>query len=282
MRNYLFISVLAVACFFTGHAMESNGNEQFASGDTTTLSSIDKIVEHETEVLKNKKHDQNLSDAWSRNTYLNLSYNTTHKMSSEEFPSTAGLLPKTEYKSKWGFGLEWGRTFNFHRNPLGSVLFIGLDYTWMDLNINKFDKENAPAGYDVGERVRNMPWHNEKMTLGYGMSVGPALTFFPFSSVNSSAANNIRLQFYFHVGYGVEFAIIKDAILESTEIKDGHAFGHGLYTAFGGNLSWKFIGIGYEVRNDNKIKYKVIDKNYDTGKLNIKEETGRLYLQFRF
>ena len=100
MRNLLLISILAVASFFTGYAMESKGYEQLASGDTTTLTPIEKIVEHETEVMRNKKHDQNLSDAWSRNTYLNLIYNTTHKMSSDEFPSTAGHLPKAEYKCK--------------------------------------------------------------------------------------------------------------------------------------------------------------------------------------
>ena len=84
------------------------------------------------------------------------------------------------------------------------------------------------------------------------------------------------------MGYGVECALIKDAIVDGADTKNGTGIGHGLYTSFGGNLSWKFIGIGYEFRNDGKLKYKVTDKDYDTGKLSIKEKTGRLYLQFRF
>ena len=84
------------------------------------------------------------------------------------------------------------------------------------------------------------------------------------------------------MGYGLEAAIIKDGVIEKGEKKDGHALGHGLFTSFGANLTWDFIGIGYEFRNDGKLSYKVREDDYDNGSINIKEKTGRLYLQFRF
>ena len=279
----LFFTVIAIAGVVAGYAMES-GNEPLtpsATGDTTVMPSLEQIIAQESKTQRENVHMDNLRDAWSKNTYLNLIYNTSHKMSSDEIPSTSGVF-SAEYEGKMGLGLEWGHTFNFHKKPIGNVLFFGLDFTWMDLEMNKFDKENAPAGFSQGEQVRNMPWHNEKMTIGYGISVGPSMTLYPFSSVNNSSANNIRLQFYFHVGYGVEGAIIKDAIIEGADSKNGYAIGHGLYTSFGGSLSWKIIGIGYEFRNDGKLDYKVTDKDYDTGNLDMKEKTGRLYLQFRF
>jgi hypothetical protein len=40
--------------------------------------------------------------------------------------------------------------------------------------------------------------------------------------------------------------------------------------------------VGYEIRNDNKLKFKATDDNYKTGTLEMKEETSRVYLQFRF
>lgn len=286
MKRFLFFQLMTAACIFMGHAVNFSANEtspnEIASGDTTSLMSIDKIAEHETQVMNNKKHDMNLTDAWSKNTFLNLIFNTSHVMSSKEFPTTGGVLPYTEYEREMGFGLEWGQTFNFHRKPLGSVLFIGLDYTWMDLEYNKFKKATAPVGFETGDRVHNMPWHNEKQTLGYGMSFGPAFTIYPFSSFAESAANQIRMHLYFHVGYGVEFAFIKDAVVNTDGVKTGHAFGHGLYTAFGGSLTWNFVGIGYEFRNDPTIRYKALEKANDTGKLKMKEKTGRLFIQFRF
>jgi opacity protein-like surface antigen len=285
MKKILF-SVIAAVCCFAGQATEGIGQyygtaPQTASKDSTSVMSLDQIIAQESKSKLDKEYDQSLFSTWGKNTYLNLIYNTNHKMSSEEFPSTTGAFSR-EYEPKFGVGLEWGHTFNFHKRPVGSVVFFGLDFTWMDLDFNKFEASTVPVEYTLGEGVHNMPWHNEKMTIGYGMNLGPSLTFYPFTPLRSKGANKVRLQFYFHVGYCAQAAIIKDGIRNGKETKNGFGIGHGLYTSYGANLSWDFIGVGYEFRNDNKLKYKVTDSTYDTGTLEMKEKTGRLYLQFRF
>lgn len=279
----IVLSVITIACVLAGYAVETNGSEMAydatASADTTVMT-LEQIIAQESKSKHDYDYAKSLNSVWGKNTFLNLIYNAPHKMKSDEFPSTAGVFSR-EYKPKWGVGLEWGHTFNFHRKPIGSVLFIGLDYTWMDLNFNKFDGEDIPD-FSYGVEVHNMPWHNEKMTLSYGMSVGPSLTFYPFTPVQNSGSSKIRLQLYFHVGYGAHGAIIKNAILDGDKRKNGYAYGHGLYLAYGANLSWDFFGVGVEMRKDDNIKFKVTDKDYDTGKLKMKEETTRLYVQFRF
>lgn len=274
MKKILF-SIFAVACALMGYA-----SEQYT--DTTGMNSLDDIIRAETRSKVDNENRDHLRKVWSHNTFLRFSYNKT-KFSSDEFPSAIdNNVFSAKYENEIGAGLQWGHSYHFHKNPIGNVLFIGLDYTWMDLNFNKYKaSDTIPSRYAQGERAYNLPWHHEKMTLSYGMSLGPVLTLYPFSSTRSKGAQKLRLQCYFHVGYCVEGALIKKAG-QYEDVSDEWAYGHGLYTSFGANLAWGFIGIGYEVRNDNNLKYKAIHKDYDTGKMKVKEETSRLYLQFHF
>ena len=262
----LFISIIALTCALTGYSIESSD---------TTARSFSEIIAMETPSKSNYDYYNSEHEIWGHNYYLNISYNMT-KFSSEEFPSTTGGF-YNKFENQFGVGLQWGRTFNFNKNPLGSVLFIGLDFTWMDINFNKYKKTGTPAAYTEGEQTKNLPWHNEKMTLGYAMAAGPAFTLYPFTSLHKKGSDKIRLSVYFHVGYGIEGAIIRN-VYQS----DKWAWGNGLNTAFGASLSWDHIGVGYEFRNDGSLKFKTSDTAFDTGKLKVKEETSRLYLQFRF
>lgn len=282
MMKHILFALIAIVGVIAGCAAEgSSAPLMMVAADTSATPSIDQLTAMGSRSQYDAEYLESMRAAWKRNTYINLIYHLSHKMSSDEFPSTSAPF-SAEYDSKWGFGVQWGHTFNFHSRPIASGLFFGLDFTWLDFEFNKFDKENTPAGYSHGEQVHNMPWHNEKTTIGYGLSLGPSMSVFPFASVSNSAINNVRLHLYFHVGYGIEGALIKDAVIKDGATKNGYGYGHGLYTSFGANLSWKCIGFGYEFRNDGKIRYKVTEQDYDTGKLHMKEKTGRLYLQFRF
>ena len=271
----IFISLIALIGILTASAAQS-------SDTTTTVTSLDDIIAMETQSQMKNSIAMRLQDQWSKSTFLNIGYNMT-KLSSKEFPATATRLAN-EFDNKLGLGIQWGHTFNFHKYPLGSVLFIGLDFTWLDFNFNQYKKCDAPVGFDLGEQVLNLPWHNEKMSLNYGMSVGPSLTLYPFTSLQNSGTDKIRLQLYFHVGYDVAYYQIKDVPEKGNnqETSKKSAWGHGLYTSFGGNITWDFIGVGIESRNDGGINCKPVDDLYNTGKFKIKEKTTRLYLQFRF
>lgn len=269
MKKLLFL-IFTINCVLTSYATEQ--------GDTTVMS-LNDIIAMETQSKADYENVNRLREIWSHTTFLNISYNKT-KFSSDEFPSTKSSFPN-EFENNMGVGLQWGHTYNFHKNPIGKVLFFGLDFTWMDLNFNKYKKDIVPQEYTNEGQVQNLPWHNEKMTLGYAMSIGPSLTLYPFTALNKQGSSKIRLHFYFHVGYGAEGALIKDA-MEEKEISDQWAWAHGLHTAFGANISWDHIGLGYEFRNDGNLKYKPIDDDFGTNKMKVKEKTGRLYIQFRW
>ena len=68
------------------------------------------------------------------------------------------------------------------------------------------------------------------------------------------------------------------------KIKSSKEFelGHGLFTSFGGSLTWNFVGIGFDVRNDGSLKYMATNKTFDTGKMKAKQKTTRFFIQFRF
>lgn len=271
MKKLLF-SLFTFACVLTGNAMES--------GDTTRVTTLNDIIAQESRTKTDVKYDQHMRNIWSKNTFFNISYNKT-KLSSDEFPTISldGHGFHNEFKCDWGVGLQWGQTFNFHKKALGNVVFIGLDYTWMDMNFNQYKASVQPMEYLSGDGyVTNpMPWHNKKMTIDYGMSVGPSLTLYPFTPMHKNAADNIRLQGYFHVGYKAAGFLIKDS-----SKKNQFAWGHGLYTAFGGNLTFNAIGIGFEARNDNNISVKHAKSDFGGNKMKFKEKTTRIYIQFRF
>lgn len=269
MKKILLL-LIAVVCFTGAQAVESSD---------TTRNTLNKVIVRETESQRKSERNDNLNATWRKTIFFNISYNKT-KFSSEAFPSTIGPF-SAEYDNDLGVGLQWGKTFNFHRNPIGSVMFVGLDWTWLDLNLNKYKKAVIPAAYTEGEQVRNLPWHNEKMTLGYGMSLGPSLTFYPFTAAGNSGADKVRLQLYFHVGYGLEGVLIKD-VPDKNETENKFAVGHGLFMGYGANLTWNFIGVGFEMRNDNNLKFEATEDAFDTGKMKAKEKTTRFYLQFRF
>ncbi len=267
MKKFLF-SLFTLACVMTSFAMES--------GDTTRVTTLNDIIAQESKSKTDVKYDQHMRKIWGKTTYFNVSYNKT-KLSSDEFPIGGPKGGFNEFSNNLGVGIQWGQTFNFHKKALGNVLFIGFDYTWMDLNFNQYKQADPTPGFNTTEyEIRPMPWHNKKMSLDYGMAVGPSLTLYPFTPMHKNAADNIRLQAYFHVGYKAEGFLVK--VDNSNKL----AWGHGLYTAFGGNLTFNTIGIGFEARNDNSINVKHVNKEFGTKKMKFKEKITRFYIQFRF
>ena len=221
----------------------------------------------------------------TKNTFFNISLNNT-EFSSKEFPSSGDIQFEGLYKREIGVGIQMGQTFNFHKKPLGSIVFIGLDYTWIDLNFNSYKAIDEPVEFSMPDKdPYPMPWHNEKMMFDYGMSLGPALTFYPLAPVHKDGADKLRLHFFFHVGYCVSGSLIDMGEYKGIEkIKSSKEFelGHGLFTSFGGSLTWNFVGIGFDVRNDGSLKYMATNKTFDTGKMKAKQKTTRFFIQFRF
>ena len=239
-----------------------------------TVTSVDDIIKRQTDLDRTTHTDTHYKEVWGRTTFFNISYNNT-TFESKEFPTAVANVDGSgkyslgtplwgKFKNQFGFGLQWGHTYNFHKKPIGDVLFIGLDYSWLDFNLNKY-RADSLANYQfamvtVDKKDRYpLPWHNEMMTFDYGMSLGPSLTLYPFTAIGKKGTDDIRLQLYFHVGYAISMAFIKDvqdvddsssyySTSSTTDKTTEMALGHGLFTSFGVNLTWKFIGLGYEAR----------------------------------
>ncbi len=267
-----FVTLFALVSILGVSATESND---------TTMTTLSDIIAMESQSKYNNDNATRLKGIWSKTKYFNISYNTT-KMSSEDFPMPGFRGVNLEFKNKLGVGLQWGRTFNFHKRPLGDIVYIGLDYTWMDLNFNQYNYDTISIDNIFNPEEHYLPWNHKKMTLDYGMSIGPSLTFYPFTPIHSDITDKIRFNFYFHVGYCASGTLIKDVHGSDGKTKEQFAWGHGLYTSYGGSLTWNSIGIGYEWRDDSKLTYKAAKKDFDSGDMKIKQKITRVYLQFRF
>jgi len=261
----------------------SGGYAQISGND---VNNIDSMINIETLIVDGSLNEKHYQEVWSKRVFLNISKNST-TLKSSEYPTTSGMgnVYGAKFENETGVGLQWGQTFDFHKKALGGVVFLGIDYTWIDFNYSSFDSTDNPyyEFTDGKEDVYNLPWHNKKQIFDYGMSVGPSLTLYPFTAIHKNGTDHIRLQFYWHIGYGGALGIIKKVGDDPDDLESKTIFGHGLFSSFGFNLSWKFIGFGYESRRGNKYKFQAFDEEFKTeDPVSNKFNTNRLYLQFRF
>ena len=279
-----FLSI--VAFFAIAFPNASYAQDGYELADSTAGNSLDETLDIKTVVQQQVENERHYESIWKKNTFFNISLNSS-TLHSDELPTVGGVY-SDEYDSSFGIGLQWGHTYNFHRKPLGDVVFIGLDYSWLDVNLNEFKESETPAAYAMGEKSPyNLPWYNKKTFLDFGMSIGPSLTLYPFTSLHKKGTDNIRLQLYYHIGYSFGLAFISDVPKVDGD-EEGKLFGEtrhgypsGLFTGFGFNLTWRFIGLGYEARTISKNTVK-ISGAYNTGKVKFKNTTNRFYLQLRF
>lgn len=156
------------------------------------------------------------------------------------------------------------------------------------------------------------PWCLQKYEMNYGMMIGPSITIAPFSFVNVPQLHYVKLNFYYHIGYHASVMYMIDnsdydanpnqkpvtwSYNPTPEQQQAQAnyssfqnmenatpkmdWGHGLISSFGFSLSWKSIGIGYEVRKGT-LDYKSVSTNTfgnDTYKFNT--VTSRFYITIR-
>lgn len=270
----MFIMAMATNC--------QAQNEKNGAADSIDFPSLDEIIETEANLSSKNENERHYKRVWGKTTFLNLNYSMS-TFSSDAFPSASSPY-QCEYKNKLGLGLLSGNTYNFHKKPIGTVLFIGLDYVPFDLNLNLYDEEEASPQYTQGEKEPySLPWHKKKMTLDYGMSVGPSLTFYPFTAIHCNPTDHIRLQFYYRVGYHIGAGMIeKVSTSRDKNEKAEFLWANGMSTSYGANLTWGFVGVGFEKRQFSKFLYHPISSDYKTGDVECEQTNERVYIQFRF
>ncbi len=305
--------LLLVACMMAITLSAQTDDQNFGtdiidhSEDTTEITTVDNIIKMQQEIYGRNSSVDHFIDVWGRRSYFNISYdNTTIKP--EETIGTGvpeingGRVP--EFKSNWGVSLQLGRSYRLHKKAIANMVQFNIDYTYIDLSVNHFTaegdgKKNLYDSREIynpdnnQEELYHTPWNLEKYEACYSMTLGPSITIAPFNLANSRGLHYMKLNAYYHIGYGVSGILMPNKKEADKNTDEGNAryekmsknlkldWGHGLTQSFGISLSWKVIGIGYE-RYWSALKYTPVttddfgDKTYKFSRF-----SNRVYIQFR-
>lgn len=287
--------------------------------DTTQVVTISDIVEIQENVNTVNFTNSHFKKVWSRTSYFNIGYNN---MSLTPKGDYSNGLKADQYLGKmdsdWGASLTLGHNYKLHRKAIANIVQFNLDYTYINLNANHFKQADGDPLYnsalmwdkiDEEDGYTNsyyyIPWNLEKYELNYSMELGPSITIAPFTYVNVPGLHFLKLNAYFHVGYEVSMMFImnqKKLDANQQKLSDNSAnpdfdsagyntlnnamklnWGHGMTTTFGGSISWKAIGIGFETRKASKIKYQSIQtETFGNNKYEFEGSNSRIYLQIRY
>lgn len=305
MRKRLFF---LMASLFTISAYAQIEDERIAdidwTEDSTEVITIQDIVQQQQIVSVNNSAERHFSDVWGRRSYINFAFNTVTLSPQVTVPTGINNGTVKDMSSDWGASFQYGRSYRLHKLPISNILQFCIDFTGIDLNVNHFKSVGEGKLYDSRQRINEgnsfyyyTPWNLEKYEFNYGMSIGPSLTIAPFTSVSQKELHYLKFQLYYHIGYHVSFLYMpndKDADMnDATQYDEEYKYkqemadnfkmdwGHGLINSFGINMSWKFIGVGYEYRTAS-LKYKAINTGqYGDEKYKFSNSTSRVYLQLR-
>lgn len=207
------------------------------------------IKEKDTETEKKEKDHS----VWGHKKFLSIGYvNQT-------------LSPNygDDLKGSFGVSLVSGRTIYLHKKPLWNRVKFAIDLG-CDINYTKYkDYDEEYNGYYEDEETPSLISGMHQCDIGF--VIGPSITVNP--------VGDLRVSAYFRFVPSYSMLIIDDEV-------------NGSYVSFftyGGEVSWKAIGIGVEGRFGNG-KYGAIMSDDDVSDIKQKYSTTsfRAYLCFRF
>lgn len=198
--------------------------------------------------------------------YLNISV-VNQKLKTEIKNKNTDLL-----KNNWGVALSYGRSFYLHQKPIADMVKIGLDWTWLDINLAGYSMDE---GYFAGGESYGNLFQGE-----LGMQFGP--------SVSVNPVDDLKVSFYMHVT--PTYAIFRQSDIETT------FGGYETFFNMGASLAWKVISVGMEWRrghgcfksfDDDSYLFGISDKVAETIGSNLVSDKvitngWRFYIGFRF
>lgn len=274
------------------------------SEDSTEITTINDIIKEQQEVSSRNSSVRHFEDVWSRKGYFNMAFCNTKLSPVDDIKTGLGDANVPSYKSSWGVSLQLGRSYRLHKKPIANTLQFYIDYTYIDFGVNHFKAEGGKYLYDSsnkygvpGDRGKTdyyyyIPWNLEKYEANYSMSLGPSFTVAPFTYLSSQALHYMRLNFYYHIGYGVSFLyMLNDDDADQNQTNDSDfknmsdnlklCWGHGLTNSFGFSITWKSIGLGYE-HTSRKLRYKSMNtKEFENATYKFDSSTNRFFIQVR-
>lgn len=215
------------------------------------IDSLENVVKELTETAKNEKKDNSI---WGRKKFLTIGY------VKQSLAPTYG----DKLKSNIGFSMASGRTIYLHKKPLWGRLKFGLDLG-IDINYAKYedyeDQENDYNDYQEDEAlISGMHQCDIGALIGANATVNPV--------------GDMRVSAYFRFIPSYSMLVLDGGI-------------NGSYVSFftyGGEISWKVIGIGVEGRFGNGKYSSIMAESEDMESIKEKYTTSslRAYITFRF
>lgn len=278
-----------------------------AAEDTTHIVTIADIVELQQVVTTQHSTSSHFESVWGNKSYFYLSYITSASLNPKESYELGfsginnNIIPK--FKADYGFALQLGHNYNLHKKPIANMVNINLDYSYIDLGFTHYKREPGEYVYDSDNNknpdssdfLQYMPWCLEKYDINYGMSIGPSVTVAPFTTLNNEQLHFLKFNIYYHIGYqaGILWMINdKDADAADDDLYSSGTYGiredsdplklnwqHGFTQTFGFNLSWKSIGLGFEIKSDNRTYSPFDTSTFGSEKYKFKGKSSRIYLK---
>ena len=231
--------------------------------DTTKIRTIDDVVNDKVRQARISGDTEHWDDVWSRRSYFNLGYNMSTLAPKENYRTGIGNELVNDFKSDYGFSLQYGRCFRLHKKPIANILHFYIDYTGIDLNFSHYasgakadgekknlynsNAHNLDAKSDENKSAIPfyIPWNLEKFEGSYGMMLGPSITVAPFTHLSNRGLHYLKLNAYFHIGYQASILYMKN-----TEVGDVNNELYVTYEAKGySNLSDTEKEIYYDHNN---------------------------------
>ena len=307
MKKKIILSAFALMCAVFSYAQGSITSDDEPGNideDTTSVSSLDEIVKTQEMVYTKKFRDNVVKSVWKRKSSFSIAYTTTNlegdlRMYNPKIDAYEPEPVNQKFKNDWGVTMKIATTVRFHKRPIADIVSFGLDYSLLDLSVNHYKELEGDKLYKSSEtwteningKIRNphyIPWGLQMYNFTYGMNLGPSIGIAPFARFKNPQLAHLRLHLYFNVGYRASLLLMKgnddkdaaqprdEKVKESSKLQ----WGHGFYTMFGLRMSWKGIGIGYELVNGSQNYKSVETEIYGSRTNKLKESSHRIVLSY--
>lgn len=286
----LFFAALAFPAF--------TATAQYIDPEAEDVDSVAvEVVEELPTVVEEPKSEINydqLEKRWKRRKFWNFGYSVP------TLERTDGTF--MDWEPDFAVSVQNGRTAYFHKKPLGGMVKIGLDYSFLDITYSKLnlkhiesaevgdntDNTSIPSDPSVSdgfdEIVSDDPSGSILSAVGFNigmhkidetLSVGPRIAINP--------VDHLMIGAYFHGGFTMS------GIYEN----ENFSYGFGYTLSTGLCVSYKVIGFGFEYLC-GKVKYKQIDfdemdldelsfsEMFSSESFRLKHKGPRVYVSFRF
>lgn len=305
MKKKIILSAFALMCAVFSYAqgsITSDDEPLNIDEDTTSVSSLDEIVKTQEMVYTKKFRDEVVQNVWKRKRSFSIAYTTASLEGDLQMYNPtrdAYELVTQKFKNDWGLTMKAATTVRFHKRPIADIVSFGLDYSLLDLSVNHYKELEGDKLYksdetwpeDIDGKTRNphyIPWGLQMYNFTYGMNLGPSIGIAPFARFKNPQLAHLRLHLYFNVGYRASLLLMKGnddkdaAQLRDEKVKESSKlqWGHGFYTMFGVRMSWKGIGIGYELVNGSQNYKSVETEIYGSATNKLKEASHRIVLSY--